>query len=79
MPSISNACSGPIPDITSVKGGGCGRPQVGLSLAAMADVKILVREDIQQKGSMYGFKLMSTMCEGGLFLARNDGSSAAEC
>lgn len=47
MPSISNPCSGQIPDITSVKGGGCGRPQVGLSPAAMADVTILVREDIQ--------------------------------
>lgn len=38
-----------------------------LSLAAMADVKILLREDIQQKVNMYCFKLMSTMCEGGYY------------
>lgn len=53
MPSMSNSCPGQIPNITSVKGGGCAVPQVGLSLPAMTDVKILVREAIQKKWNMY--------------------------
>lgn len=40
MPSISNSCSGQIPSITSVKGGRCGGPQVGLGFVAVPNVKI---------------------------------------
>lgn len=51
MLSISNSGSGQIPNITSANGGRCGAPWVGLSLPAVAGVKIFVTEDVQKEGN----------------------------
>lgn len=62
MQSISSSGSGQIPNITSVKGGGCGAPWVGLSHPAMAGAKMFVTEDVQREGERaHPFELMNTM------------------